>query len=151
MKKLSFLILLLNTYVLTAQNSQEDLQVKAVIRDMFTAMQRSDTIAMRKLFHPSARLQTALFNTKTQQPKLLNETLDEFIAQVGELRTDTMKIEERITSFEIRVDEPMASVWAPYEFYINGKLSHTGVDAFQLFRSSEGWKIIQICDTRKRK
>ena len=62
----------------------------------------------------------------------------------------TVKIEERITNYDIKIDDPLASVWAEYEFYIDGKLSHKGVDAFQLFKSNAGWKIIQICDTRRK-
>lgn len=34
----------------------------------------------------------------------------------------------------------MANVWADYEFYVNGKLLHKGVDAFQLFCENNSWK-----------
>ena len=44
----------------------------------------------------------------------------------------------------------IAIVWCDYEFLIDSKLSHKGVDVFQLFYSDNGWKIIQICDTRRK-
>ena len=30
---------------------------------------------------------------------------------------------------------------APYDFWIDGKYSHCGIDAFDLVKTSEGWKI----------
>jgi hypothetical protein len=44
----------------------------------------------------------------------------------------------------------MAHVWAPYEFYINDKLSHTGVNTFTLFKEKDIWKIIYLIDTRRK-
>ena len=61
----------------------------------------------------------------------------------------TMKIEEKILTYKIQVDGTMANVWAPYEFYANGKLSHTGVNSFQLFKDEGIWKIIYLVDTRR--
>ena len=34
----------------------------------------------------------------------------------------------------------IASVWTPYDFYINGEFSHCGVDLFYLVKE-EDWKI----------
>jgi hypothetical protein len=44
----------------------------------------------------------------------------------------------------------MASVWAPYKFYLGDKFSHCGVDVFQLMKTGDGWKIIYIVDTRRK-
>jgi len=49
----------------------------------------------------------------------------------------------------VRVDDTVASVWAPYTFYVNGRLSHCGVNSIELLRGAEGWKITQISDTRR--
>ena len=48
---------------------------------------------------------------------------------------------ERMWNPEVRVHGPIASVWTPYDFWVNGKFSHCGVDAFDLVNTSEGWKI----------
>ena len=63
----------------------------------------------------------------------------------------TMKFEERLLSFEIRIDGSMAHVWTPYEFYINGTLSHVGVNAFTLILENKQWKIVHLIDTRRKK
>jgi hypothetical protein len=42
----------------------------------------------------------------------------------------------------------MAHAWTPYEFYVNGKLSHKGVNAFTFFKKDNSWKIVHLIDTR---
>ena len=128
----------------------EDKAIQQVILHLFHAMQQGDTVAARSCFDSTAHLHTALSNPITGKTKLETETLDAFIQIVGSIRKRNIQVEERIVQWNIQTDFPMASVWADYEFYVNGKLSHKGVDAFQLFKSDDGWKIIQICDTRKK-
>jgi hypothetical protein len=43
-----------------------------------------------------------------------------------------MKFQEKLLSLSIQIDVAMAHAWTPYEFYINEKLSHKGVNAFTL-------------------
>lgn len=42
---------------------------------------------------------------------------------------------------EIRISGPIASVWLPYDLYLDGKWSHCGVDTFILVRVEGTWKI----------
>ncbi|MES2560788.1 MAG: nuclear transport factor 2 family protein [Bacteroidota bacterium] len=128
----------------------EEIAIKQVVLNLFTAMQQGDTTAARNCFDSTAHLHTALIKPTTGKTKLEMETLDAFIKIVGSFRSRNLQIEERIVKWDIKTDFPMASVWADYEFYVSGKLSHKGVDAFQLFKASDGWKIIQICDTRRK-
>ena len=44
----------------------------------------------------------------------------------------------------------MEHVWTTYEFYVNGTLSHTEVNAFTLFKKDNHWKIIYLIDTRRK-
>lgn len=62
-----------------------------------------------------------------------------------------LKIEERLLSYNIQIDGTMANVWTPYEFYINEKLSHIGVNSFTLLLENNSWKIVHIIDTRRKK
>ena len=43
--------------------------------------------------------------------------------------------DERIVDYKIEIDENLAQVWAPYEFYLDDKFSHCGVNAFQLIKN----------------
>ena len=52
---------------------------------------------------------------------------------------------------KIQIDGNMAQAWAPYAFYVGKKFSHCGVDAFQLFKSTDGvWRIFHLADTRQK-
>ena len=57
---------------------------------------------------------------------------------------------EKLLSYIINVDENLAIVWTPYEFYFNEIFRRCGVNAFQLFFNGEQWKIISIIDTRRK-
>jgi hypothetical protein len=61
-----------------------------------------------------------------------------------------IKIEERLLSYKIQVDGSMAHVWTPYEFYVNEKQSHIGVNSFTLLLENNSWKIVHIIDTRRK-
>ena len=50
---------------------------------------------------------------------------------------------------EVRIDGGLATVWAEYTFRVNDTISHCGVDAFQLVRTGDGWKILFVSDTRR--
>ncbi|MDA0327831.1 MAG: hypothetical protein O2958_02280 [Gemmatimonadetes bacterium] len=43
----------------------------------------------------------------------------------------------------------MASIWAPYTFYLNGAVRHCGINSIELLRDREGWKVTQLSDTRR--
>ena len=49
---------------------------------------------------------------------------------------------ERFTSApKVLVRGRIAQVWGEYEFLLDGKLSHCGVDTATLFKTADGWKI----------
>lgn len=50
-------------------------------------------------------------------------------------------VRERMWDPEVRIRGRIAHVWTPYDFWTDGKFSHCGVDAFDLLRTDEGWKI----------
>ena len=58
--------------------------------------------------------------------------------------------DERTRNEIVHIDGTLATVWAEYSFYVGPTLSHCGVDAFQLAKDADGWKIISIADTRRR-
>ena len=57
---------------------------------------------------------------------------------------------EKLLSYDIRIDGNLASVWTPYEFYLNGNFSHCGANSFQLFHNNGKWEIIFLVDMRRR-
>ena len=80
--------------------------------------------------------------------QMYTEDFWEFVQFVGTPTKD--KFREAIEFEAIQAEQSLASVWTPYKFYLNGKLSHCGTNSFQLVKTSEGWKIQYIIDTRRR-
>ena len=129
-----------------AQSSTPDRQaVLATIHRLFDGMRNGDSGAVRAAFHPSAYLATALLGR--EGPVLRIDTLEAFVRAVGSPHEDAW--DERLYNEEVRIDGPLATVWTEYGFFVGGKFSHCGVDAFQLARVPDGWRIIALTDTRR--
>ncbi len=129
-----------------AQVTTED-SVRAVIVQLFDGMRTRDSAAVRAVFAPGARLQTAVVR-RDGTPSLTTDSLDTFVRAVGAPSDVTW--DERVDSVHVRIDGPLAVVTVDYSFYAGPQFSHCGIDAFQLFRGTEGWKIFQLTDTRRR-
>lgn len=129
-----------------AQATTED-SVRAVVVRLFDGMRTRDSAAVRAAFAPGARLQTALVR-RDGTPQLTAEPVDSFVHAVG--APSEVVWDERVDAVEVRIDGPLAVVTVDYSFYAGPRFSHCGIDAFQLFRGPEGWKIFQLTDTRRR-
>ena len=140
------LCLLGNTYAQTEPDEQEEATVP--IKQLFEGMMKKDTNMIKLVFHPEATLNTIAVNKKGE-PQYMSTPIDGFITGIGKIPAE-QKLEEKILSYEVKIDGRMASVWTPYEFYFGGQFSHCGVNVFTLFKSSEGWLITAITDTRRR-
>ncbi len=131
----------------TIQVSDEE-AVQAVIQAMFDGMRAGDSTMVRNCFVDSPTLQTTYTN-KEGKAGLHTGDLNEFCNAVGTPHDEVW--DEKIWSYEIKVDDRLASAWTEYTFYAGDKLSHCGVNSFLLFKSDDGWKILNIVDTRRRK
>jgi ketosteroid isomerase-like protein len=126
--------------------TQED-QVRAVVDQLFHAMLLKDTSALRNCFIPGVQLMSYTHDSKGNA-RSKSDSLYDFLRQI-ELIGET-EIEEVLTGWQCNIDEGMASVWAPYEFFYDGKFSHCGVDNIQLMKIHDEWKITLIADTRRK-
>ncbi|HKY61519.1 MAG TPA: nuclear transport factor 2 family protein [Gemmatimonadota bacterium] len=124
----------------------DETEVLAVVEALFDGMRAADSSAVRSTLHPEARLVSVADGEGG--PALRAEAMDGFIAAVGSPHEETW--DERIWEPEVRIDGRLATVWVPYAFYLGATFSHCGIDAFQLYRSEDGWQIFQIADTRRR-
>ncbi len=130
-----------------APASSPEAAVRATIDALFDGMRAGDSTAVRAVFTDGARLQTALGPSDTTAVR--TTPIDAFVEAVGQPHEKVW--DERVWDVEIRVDGPLASAWVPYVFYHGDERSHCGVNAMQLVRRSDGWKILQLTDTRRRK
>ncbi len=121
--------------------------VKQSINTLFDAMRKGDSTLIKSVFSKDMVLHSVSVN-KEGKTVLTVEKGDDFAKAIG--TPHAMIYDERITFGDIKIDGDLASVWAPYKFYLGDKFSHCGVDVFQLMKTADGWKIIYIVDTRRK-
>lgn len=61
----------------------------------------------------------------------------------------TTHIEERIHDPEVRIDHDLVFVWAPFNFFTDGKLDHCGRDLFRLNQKNGKWQIVALAATTR--
>lgn len=119
-----------------------------IVEDFFVAFHAKDSIGLKKLCHTDIAMQTVT-NIK-ENTRLKTEKAETFYKSIASIPANLL-IEERILDYKIQIDGNMAHVWTPYEFYVNGKLSHIGVNSFTMIKEpNEEWKIVHLIDTRRK-
>jgi hypothetical protein len=148
MQKLILLIILFCSQFILAQSSPES-QVRNTVETFFEGFHKGDTTLIKTVLADKVVLQTA-FRNKEGKDMLRNDgDISNLLNAIGSRPID-QKWDERLLDYIIKVDENMANVWTPYEFWLNGKFSHCGVNSFNLFNDNGNWKIIYLIDTRRR-
>ena len=142
---MSILTIVLITKYVDAQTAEDS--VKSVVKQLFEGMRNSDASAIRRAFADSAILQTIAQN-KEGKIVVKNENIGEFAKAIAGLKKGAA--DEQIVFESIELDAQLATVWAPYKFYFDGKFSHCGVDSFQLVWINGQWKIQYLIDTRRK-
>lgn len=127
--------------------SGADQDVKAVIMSLFDGMRAKNADQVSNAFIPDAVMQTVISDDKGT--RIGSNSVSDFASRIGSTGQE-VQLDERILEYQIKVDGDMAAAWTPYEFYVNDKFSHCGVNSFQLVKLPEGWKIVYIIDTRRK-
>jgi uncharacterized protein (TIGR02246 family) len=149
MKRILTLLLLTLPFIAAAPaaaQTDDEAAVRAVITRLFDGMRAGNGAVFAELFTPDARLQTAAMR-RDGTPVLASMPVDSFAAMVSQPRD--FVLDERIDAWDVRVDGPLAVVTVDYSFYAGERFSHCGIDAFQLFKAADGWRIFQLTDTRR--
>jgi hypothetical protein len=134
------LILLLTPLFLFGQNqiNKDEDQIKSVILKTFSAMKSVDSVALKSCFTEKALLHIS--QVRPEGNVVREVSIANFIQNV--MTRKPGDIDERVLSWgPILIDHEIATAWVPYEFYLNGKFSHKGVDAFILVKVGEEYKI----------
>ena len=106
---------------------------------LFAAMASHDVDASRRLLLPGTRFVVVL-----PDGTLKTETDAGYLETLGKHRE---AFRERIWNAQVTVQGNLAQVWAPYDFHLDGKLSHCGIDSFSLVRGGDGWRIAGVSYT----
>lgn len=124
------------------QTSDNEL-IKARIQQLFTGMKNADSEMIKAVF-----TETAILQSVSKNGTVKNENIAEFIASISKLSKNDA--DERITFESVLIDDNLASVFTPYEFYYKGNFSHCGVNSFQMVKQNGSWKIQYLIDTRRK-
>ena len=148
--KLLPLLLLLAAAIPVAHAQKASFETEAVkktVTAFFDGMRHGDSTAVRRTLAPAAVFH-AFSNQPNQPTKLEIESINDFLKSVGTPHPEIW--DERVQFERVLIDANLASVWAPYEFYLGSKFSHCGYDSFQLVKLADGWKIAHVIDTRRK-
>ncbi|MDY0990186.1 nuclear transport factor 2 family protein [Flavobacterium sp. CFBP9031] len=130
-----------------SSNAQKQ-EIQKCIESFFEGFHLRDSTKIKLVCSDKMILQSISEST-VKGNKLSDESAKEFYKSIASIPSN-MKFQEKILSYNIQIDGTMAHVWTPYEFYLNDKLSHSGVNAFTLFKEKDSWKIIYLIDTRRK-
>ncbi|WP_207432773.1 nuclear transport factor 2 family protein [Sabulibacter ruber] len=127
--------------------SPDDKAVEAAVVRFFDGMRAGDSTMARSVLAPNARL-FSVSADKTGKVLPRETPMNKFVEMIAQPHPQVL--DERIWDVKVSIDGDLATLWCEYAFYIGDTFSHCGVDAFQLYRSPEGWKIFVISDTRRK-
>lgn len=128
-----------------AQAADPAAEVRAVVQRLFDGMRAGDSSAVRSVFHPEARMGSAVVREGALAFRPTGA--DGFVRAVGAPKEVVW--DERVSNLRIEVDGPLATAWMDYRFYAGERFSHCGVNAMQLVRAATGWQIVSLVDTRR--
>jgi hypothetical protein len=118
-----------------APAAERDAVLKTV-QMFFDTMTAQDVEGARKVLQEQGRFHA--MRMRDGKPDVRAFANEEYFA---DLKASKRKMQERIWNPEVRVSGLIATVWASYDFWIDGKFSHCGVDQFDLIKTEDGWKI----------
>lgn len=124
----------------------DQMAVRATVDALFDAMRAGSGEGVRAVFMDEARLMST--GSRQGEPFIRETPIDQFVGAVDYAEEGSW--DERIWNVMIHISGNLATAWTPYAFYHDGALSHCGVNAFQMTRTADGWKILQLTDTRQR-
>src|SRR5450432_3821694 len=118
--------------------SIEEKAVLASFQAMLDGLGKRDKGAMMAQMLPGG---SAVLMRKGKPAQMTFEMLTDRLSQPG-----PASHEERIHDAVIHVDGDVATVWAPFEFLVDGKIDHCGRDIANLVRIDGHWIIASIED-----
>jgi hypothetical protein len=115
----------------------DEASARALADTALAAITRGDFVALAELMLEEGRT----FSARERAGNIVYGSRTR--AQERETKV-TGTIAERGFDLQVRVSGPLATVWVPYDLYLNGQWSHCGVDAFTLLKVGGQWRIASL-------
>lgn len=126
-----------------AASDPEQAVIIAQVEAFFAAMKAKDPAAARTVM-----LEDTILTAQRTRPdgiklgRMPGRTFAENL-------TGPDMLEERMWAPVVTRRGAIAVVWAPYEFLLNGKRTHCGVDVFDMVKVEGSWKIAHLMWTQE--
>ena len=128
-----------------AQGSPQEKEVIQVIDKFFIALEKQDTATFYNLHLKTARFYVV--GERNDSVRTFSRELSQFTFRKDEIIKERM----RDTGVVVQIHDRIATVWAPYDLWVNDAFSHCGVDVFTLLKGPDGWKIANCSYTIEKK
>lgn len=139
-----FLILMIPATLLAGSVSDND-SPSRVIESFFDGMRASDGNILKTLITDDITLHTV--TQREGETVRVSTEMSRFLESVSNAPVGLLN--EELTSLEVHIDGDLATAWMEYNFYRGDEFSHCGVNSMNLIRTTEGWKIFSVVDTRR--
>ena len=126
-----------------AQKADDSKDALAVVNKMFAEMAAHNPAGIVALYTPEAQLAAAIKN-KEGKSVIRSFAVEAFSKNFAEKKNE---LKEEMYAPETKIYGDLALVWGRYVFFVDGKISHCGVNAFHLVRTETGWKIANASTT----
>lgn len=120
-----------------AERTAEEAAVLGAVQQFFDTMNTKDAVGARAVLDPDGDFLSVRWGDEGQRIVRRSSNAD-YLAELG---TETETYLERMWNAQVLIHGPIAIVWTPYEFLVDGDFSHCGVDAFQLLQTESGWTV----------
>lgn len=147
--KSAFTLLVFTAAPAFAQNEAATAESQAVlgtIDRMFGALTAKDPAALVAVTIPDGRATAATVDAEGKD-QLHFRTWAEFAQRLPAIPGVPV---EKLTGSQVQVDGPIAMVWAPYTFTLDGKLLHCGINHFDLVKQDGAWRILNVTWTQRK-
>ena len=118
-----------------APAAERDAVVK-IVQAFFDTMAAKDVEGARRLLMPRGAFHA--MRERDGKPVIRAFTSEEYLKDLAGMKS---AVRERMWNPEVRIRGAIATIWTSYDFWTDGKFSHCGIDAFDLVKTDEGWRI----------
>ncbi len=140
MKKQLIVALLLCVPLVGATDETTDTDaVLQLVTDFFDAMTARDVERMRAMMTVDGIIYG--YQETDEGLQIIRPTHREYLENlaIGEGR-----LVERFWDPRVMVEERLATVWTPYDFYVDGEFNHCGINNFSMLNTDTGWIITGV-------
>jgi Domain of unknown function (DUF4440) len=113
----------------------------AVAQKLFDAMAAHDGAGARALFTADAYLIAV-----APDGKVTVTPVEKWTDRLSSSKDNWL---ERMWSPKLQEHNAIATIWGEYDFHLNGKFTHCGIDTFTLVKTNGEWRIAALVFTRE--